>query len=123
MKPEDYPRLDARVVEGREVLIEDTRPCAVSATQLLGGLQAELLLACDAARTASGLARQCNATEEKVREALASLQSQKLLIEMEGHYASLPLLRNRPVRRQTGGAFAHAEIRETAGPELVLRLQ
>jgi ribosomal peptide maturation radical SAM protein 1 len=121
VRPEHYPKLDA-TVEGDELRIEDTRPCAVSAARLLSGLEARLLLACDTARTASGLAKECNATEEEVREGLASLQLQKLLIEMDGYYASLPLLRNRPVRRQTGGALASAEIRETAGPELLLRL-
>ena len=103
MKPEHYPKLDATVVEGDELRIEDTRPCAVSAVRLLSGLEAQLLLACDTARTASGLAKECNATEEEVREGLASLQLQKLLIEMDGHYASLPCSgTGRCVGRQEG---------------------
>jgi len=120
VKPEHYPKLDA-TIEGDEVRIEDTRPCALAAVQLLRRLEARLLLACDTARTVSGLAKDCHASAEEVLEGLASLQAQKLLIEMDGHYASLPVLRNRQVRRQAGGACASAEIRETAGPELLLR--
>ena len=122
LKPEQYAKLDATIGDGDEVLITDTRPCAVSGAHVLTGLDAQVLLTCDTSRTLAGLAKQCGTSEAEVRETLASLQSQKLLIEMEGHYGSLPVLRNRQARRQTGGTCAHAQVQQAAAPELVLRL-
>jgi ribosomal peptide maturation radical SAM protein 1 len=120
VKPEDYPKLDA-TIDGDTVVITDTRPCSVSDAHLLTGREAQMLLACDSSRTVSGLVRECQTTEREVRDALASLQSRKLMVEMDGHFGSLPVLRNRPARLQTGGTLEHAQVPEAAAAKFVLR--
>lgn len=122
VKPEDFPKLDATIVDGHDVLVADTRPCAVSSAHLLTGIEAQLLLACDTARTVSALARQYGTSESEARDALASLQSKRIVIEMAGQFGCLPVLRNRQARLQTGGTLAHAQVPETAAPELLLRV-
>src|SRR5262249_24342713 len=122
VKPEDFPKLDATIVDGDDVLITDTRPCGVSSSHLLRGIEAHLLLACDTSRTVSGLARQSKTGETEIRDTLASLQSKTIVIEMDGQFGSLPVLRNRQARLQTGGTLAHAQVSEAAAPEFLLRL-
>jgi ribosomal peptide maturation radical SAM protein 1 len=106
--PNEYPRLDAHAVGPNELIITDTRPCAPSPERRLRDLEAQLLLMCDSARTPSGMARQCGAGDEEISAALASLRSQKLVVEMDGQYASLPVLRSRHACQQLEGAYAHA---------------
>lgn len=82
---------------GPVCLINDTRPCAVAATHVLSGLAAKVCLLCDVSQTAASLAHKLSnvASEQEVCAHLKSLLIAKLMVEMEGHYLSLAVMRNR----------------------------
>ncbi|MEO8129958.1 MAG: hypothetical protein ABI822_22845, partial [Bryobacteraceae bacterium] len=122
MKPEDYARLDATIAENDDIVIHDTRPCASQSSRLVSGLEAEILLRCDTSQSAGGLTKSLGATDLDVRAALASLMEQKLMIEMDGQYGSLPVLRNRRQSGQIGAPVAHTQIQEPAAAESLLRI-
>jgi hypothetical protein len=122
LKPEEYPRLDATIVDQDDILITDTRPCAPMRSSLLSGVAAQVLLRCDTSQTVAGLARQMKTNEAEIRVALDSLRASKLVVEMEDHYTSLPVLRNRPAPRHTGESHAQAHIPETPAAQPLLRI-
>ena len=122
LTPDQYARLDATLVDDGDLLIADTRPCAPVPSRLVTGTPAHALLRCDTSQTAAGLARQMKTSEEEIRVALDSLRASKLVVEMEDHYTSLPVLRNRPALRHTGESHAHAYIPETAAAQPLLRI-
>jgi ribosomal peptide maturation radical SAM protein 1 len=82
---------------GPVCLINDTRPCALAATHVLSGLAARVYLLCDVAQTAANVAHKLSnvASEQEVCAHLKSLLVAKLMVEMEGHYQSLAVMRNR----------------------------
>jgi magnesium-protoporphyrin IX monomethyl ester (oxidative) cyclase len=80
--------------EGGTIRIRDTRPCAVAATHVLIGLDAEIYRACDAARSPSsvvdGLRRAAWAvTEDEVGAAVARLIDAKILARFGDRLLSL----------------------------------
>jgi ribosomal peptide maturation radical SAM protein 1 len=79
-----------------ELLLTDTRPCAVAAEHRLFGLGAQLYSLCDSGQKAETLVRKTGALMPNVQEELAGLQTRKLLLELDGHYLSLAVFRNRP---------------------------
>lgn len=107
--PENRPRLDlTQTDEG--VVVTDTRPCAVRHTHLLTGMPARVYLLCDAAQTQNTLARELGdqASTADLQEALKMLLADKLLIEMEGQYLSLAIIRDRITYQ--GTEVQHAPI-------------
>jgi ribosomal peptide maturation radical SAM protein 1 len=89
------PRLDAICAEG-ELLITDTRCVATAATHRLSGLAAQIYLQCDSAHSLAGLQRQFGLQPgNSISRILAELKDAKLIIEDEGHYLALAVLRNR----------------------------
>ncbi len=88
------PRLDL-FNAGDVVLISDTRACTVTNTHVLSGLRAAVCLACDSAHTPGALAGSLGLTEDQVRAELDALSAAKLMVEMEGSYLSLPVIRTR----------------------------
>ncbi len=84
------PHLDLRVA-GEEVVITDTRPCAVRPTHRLGGLTAKVLLQCDSVQSFNALRRAFGqqAGDAAVEKSLEKLVADKLLIEDGGRYLNL----------------------------------
>lgn len=123
IKTEDYPRLEATCLDGGGMLVTDTRPCAPVPSVVITGLEARVLLRCDSAQSFVGLVRffQPTADEERLRNALASLESQKLLVEMNGHYGALPVFRNRPAQSPIDAPHVHP-LPKTAPAESLLRI-
>jgi ribosomal peptide maturation radical SAM protein 1 len=90
------PQLD--LFQGGPVcLINDTRPCAVVRTHVLSGVAARIYLLCDASQTAANLVRKLNGvvSEHEVCAHLNSFLAAKLMVEMEGHYLTLAVMRTR----------------------------
>jgi ribosomal peptide maturation radical SAM protein 1 len=124
MRAENYAKLDATIKASDEVLITDTRRCAEERTRLLTGLEAQVLLRCDTAQTAAGLAKQLGRGEPDIRAALGSLIAAKLIVEMEAHFGSLPVWRNRPAvtAKPPGDLYAHVRTPEAKAAESLLRV-
>jgi ribosomal peptide maturation radical SAM protein 1 len=122
LQPEQYARLDATLMDDGDILIADTRPCATAKSRLLTGIAAQALLRCDTSQTVAGLARQIKTNEAEIRVALDSLRAWKLVVEMEDHYASLPVLRNRPAPRPTGESYVQAHIPQAPAAQPLLRI-
>jgi ribosomal peptide maturation radical SAM protein 1 len=93
---EKRPRLDL-FQTGSMVLIADTRACARRGSFVLTGLDAKIYLGCDTAQTPRSVARQLGGSfsEEDIRARLESLLGAHLMTEMDGHYLSLAVWRNR----------------------------
>jgi ribosomal peptide maturation radical SAM protein 1 len=122
IKKENYPRLDATHIDSGDILITDSRPCAPTSSRLVSGLDALVLAGCDSSRTVGGLTRRLDGTvaEADIRESLARLQADKLLVEMEGQYGSLPVFRNRPEEKFTGGLHALVQFPEAQAAQPLL---
>jgi hypothetical protein len=97
---EKRPRLDL-FQTGSIVLITDTRACARRGSFVLTGLDAKIYLGCDTAQTPRSLARQLgdSFSEEDIRARLKSFRDALLMVEMDGHYLSLAVWRNRAARK------------------------
>ena len=96
LAPSSRAQLDARCVDG-EILITDTRPCAIAAEHHLQGLDAQLYLRCDSAQTLAGLQqRTLSAPADDVAAHLQQLVARNLMVEIRGRYLSLAVLRSRP---------------------------
>jgi hypothetical protein len=85
-----HPRLDMRVTDG-DVVITDTRPCAVRRTHRLRGLEAKIYRQCDAVQSLNTLLRvfEPQASEAAVRRIIDKLVADKLMVEDEGKFLSL----------------------------------
>ena len=96
MEERTRPRLDAWLKEDT-ILISDDRACAVKSSHELSGSAAAVYLLCDTARSFAGLTRELagEVDSAEVREALLKLLAAKLMVEMDGHYLSLAVIRNR----------------------------
>ena len=91
------PQLIIKQDNGKEMTIIDTRPSAVSAKLTLKGLAYQIYSACDRVLTHSELRRtlhkqlQLHFTESEVKSALQYLQTQQILLELNGRLLSLAL--------------------------------
>lgn len=122
MKPENYAKLDAMLAENGDIVISDTRPCASAGSRLVTGLEAKILLRCDTGQTLAALAKGLDVPEPDVSRAIEALIEMKLLVEIDGHFASLPVQRNRPVFPPAGAPHAQTRIPETQASESLLRI-
>ena len=120
--PEEWPRLDLTQSEGG-VVITDTRPCAIQPTHLLTGLVARIYLLCDTAQTQNTLARELrdHTDAADIQPALEALLEAKLMIEMEGHYLSLAIIRDRIAKRGVEERHAPIHIEEAPTARSLLR--
>ncbi len=89
-------RLDAYEV-GNMLVIADTRPCATRPRHIFTGLAARVYHECDTAAKVPSLARRLLAPEEDIRNAIRRFLDEKLMVEMDGQFASLAVFRNREV--------------------------
>jgi magnesium-protoporphyrin IX monomethyl ester (oxidative) cyclase len=100
------PPLLRLVDSGSELIITDTRSCAVEKQHRLTGLTAQVYRACDQAVTPKSLLQALHpagATWAEVQPALAELRQRKLILELNGRFLSLavrepdrPLLKEHP---------------------------
>jgi len=100
-----HPRLDMRAA-GDDVVITDTRPCASHRTQRLRGLAAKIYRQCDAVHSLPTLLRvfDGHAHDADVREILAKLVANKLMVEDGGEFLSLALYQQGAGRQRVPSA-------------------
>ena len=93
---QDRPRLDL-VQHGKELIITDTRPCAVRRKHRLRGPRAKVYLYCDTIRRLDTIMREFgdHNSEAQIRKLLRSLLANKLMAEDNGNYLSLAIMHNR----------------------------
>jgi ribosomal peptide maturation radical SAM protein 1 len=93
----EHPRLDLYRVRGSACLAIDTRPCAVKPVHRLEGLEAEIYVRCDTARSVRALVRDFDGLtgEADIREALAKLVDARLMWQNGDRFIALALFRNR----------------------------
>jgi ribosomal peptide maturation radical SAM protein 1 len=89
-------KLDAWFDEVDSVCIKDTRDSSASNERELNGLAARLLFYCDSASTVETLARKAEVSASEVESVLEQLCRDRLLLEDEKQYLSLPVFRQRP---------------------------
>lgn len=101
------------------VLISDTRACAVKRTHILSGVAAKVYLLCDTSRTAVSVTSKLRdvASEHEISALLEKFVAAKLMIESDGHYLSLAVIRNRTHSAETGDP--PLEKRSQPAPALV----
>lgn len=122
--PEQRPRLDA-CFEEAAVNITDTRGLEGTEPSLqLTGLAAQLFRQCDSAHSLVHLQREFagTASEQEIKKSLEELAAAKLMIEMDGQYLSLAVIRNRPTRQQAEHNNVYSKIQQTEAPQQHLRL-
>jgi len=92
----DPPQLDA-YWKPDQVTLKDTRPVAIQPEHHLEGLAAELYMQCDSAQSLATLQRKFGADygAKAIEKTLNDCLEARLMIEMEGQYLGLGVLRNR----------------------------
>ena len=120
---EERPRLDAHF-DDRAVQITDTRPEAVAESHRLEGLAAELYLRCDSARSLNSLVKELAAKADAadILKKLEELVASKLMIEMDGQYLSLAVMRTRPQLAEPKSDHVYVKIQQTPAADSLLRL-
>lgn len=78
-------------------IIRDSRACAVKSSHVLTGAAAKIYLVCDAAQSVGSICRKLGSSvaESEIRVHLDQLMAAKLMVELEEHYLSLAIVRNR----------------------------
>ncbi len=123
IEPEQLPRLDASC-NGDAVTIKDTRPAALQSEHELAGLAAQLYLRCDAAQSLANLQREFSdvAEEQEIRRTLEQCIAAKLMIEMDGQYLSLAVMRNRAAPKPIEQQNVYSQIQQTPASNPLLHL-
>ncbi len=95
---EQQPRLEATWTAPDEVVIRDSRHCATEPSLHLSGVAAQVLAACDQARSLSGVARRLGsaAAAQTILSCLRDFVDCGHIVEMEGLFLTLAVMRNRP---------------------------
>jgi ribosomal peptide maturation radical SAM protein 1 len=100
------PRLDAEC-DDAGISIADTREVAVGERHRLDGLAAQLYVRCDSSQTPAGLESHFGAWQRsQIHDALERLLAARLMIEIDGHYLSLAVIRNRAAMQASGQTHA-----------------
>lgn len=91
-------KLDAWFESDEQVRISDSRDPAASYERELNGLPAKLLFYCDSAATLEALTRRAEFTEPaaEIEATLKQLCDDRLMLEDDKQYLSLPVFRQRP---------------------------
>jgi hypothetical protein len=110
------------VLEHGEILIIDTRDCAAAREHMLSGLDADVLMACDAGRSQAVLEQNLPETNGKIAEALSRLAEAKLIVQIDHKFLSLPVWRNRPASERGTEIDVRHPMSATAHPEPLLRI-
>lgn len=120
---EQQPRLDAEWLASDELVISDTRPCAMASSYHFSGLHARVYAACDSIQSNSSLVRAFgnDVTEGSIEGVLNHFIERKLMVEMESHYLSLAVVKNRS-SFMTGEWSDNIARHKTASSDALLRL-
>jgi ribosomal peptide maturation radical SAM protein 1 len=96
---EKRPRLDLFQMDSI-FLITDTRQCALKPSSILTGVGAKLYLACDTAQTPGSAARKIGnvVSPADAQDLMITFRDARLMAEMDGHFLSLAVWRNRSAR-------------------------
>jgi ribosomal peptide maturation radical SAM protein 1 len=120
---ENVPKLEANIGIDK-ITLTDTRAIATQASHQLTGLAAKIYMQCDSAQTLKNLHRQLGVetSEAEIKEVLDACLADKLMVEMDDHYLSLAVIRNRPTREKIEEENAYIQIQpaQTANPLLHL---
>jgi ribosomal peptide maturation radical SAM protein 1 len=118
------PRLDLTVLDHGEILVIDTRDCAVARENLLSKLDAQLLVACDTGQTQSFLKQEVavGVDDQAITDALNRLADAKLIVHIDNKFLSLPVWRNRPPAEMETEIDVRHSMPTTANPESLLRI-
>jgi ribosomal peptide maturation radical SAM protein 1 len=121
-KPEELPKLDAVATADGDVYITDTRPCAVQTNYRLQGVAGEIYRHCDAAKTGDQLHESLGGpvTLAEIASLLEELQSNKLIIQMDGRYLSLAVMRLDASQSAKATSDVDARITQTSAAESFL---
>jgi ribosomal peptide maturation radical SAM protein 1 len=92
---ETPPVLDAFENASGEFTIHDTRPCRVAAQHELKGLSGVLYALCDTAHALPALVRTTGRPAAELEPVLQDLLQRKLMLEIDGQYLSLAVMRRR----------------------------
>jgi magnesium-protoporphyrin IX monomethyl ester (oxidative) cyclase len=92
---ETPPVLDAFENASGEFTIHDTRPCRVAAEHELKGLPGVLYALCDTAHALPALVRTTGRPAAELEPVLQDLLQRKLMLEIDGQYLSLAVMRCR----------------------------
>jgi ribosomal peptide maturation radical SAM protein 1 len=97
-----HPRLDLRA-SGDDVVITDTRPCAVRRRYHLKGLAAKIYMQCDSVQSLDALLKRfpTQGSDAAVKKSLGTLVANKLMIKDEGKYLSLAVIQKAAGRRSS----------------------
>jgi ribosomal peptide maturation radical SAM protein 1 len=118
----DQPKLEAQWLAPDEAIVHDSRPSAADATLHVSGLPARILAACDQARSLSSLVRHLASGEAEADLAphLREFARRGLVIEMEGLFLTLAVMRNRGTMtlEDARDADVRADAAEAAEPLL-----
>jgi ribosomal peptide maturation radical SAM protein 1 len=95
------PRLDAYWNTGGFDIL-DTRLCAVADRDRLEGVEADIYNVCDSAQSFASLARKLESSyhPEAIIDALERLKRKRLVVEWEGQYLTLAVMRRRKTPEQ-----------------------
>ena len=120
--PDNCARLDAVCGEDT-ITITDTRAVAVANQHQLSSIAAQLYLYCDAARSLTAIYKNfCPVMgESEIRNLLDEALALKIMIEMDDHYLSLAIIRNRP-KKDKIEENVYTEIQKTPNPLPLLHL-
>jgi ribosomal peptide maturation radical SAM protein 1 len=120
--PSAQPVLDAAYSGIDEVVLTDTRPCAIRREHRLQGLKALIYYRCDTARTPESLARQSdiNATAAAVRGLLGEMADDRLVYQCGEKYLSLAVMRRRPPENHNGAEDVEFSLSSAANSEPLL---
>jgi ribosomal peptide maturation radical SAM protein 1 len=116
------PKLDLLLGDDGTAQVFDTRLCAVAAEHRLAGLDAQLLVACDAAKPRAALERQFAASHgpDAVGDGLERLVAARLVVKIDDQFLSLPVLRNRGSAATESLPDAHRQVPAPARSESLL---
>jgi hypothetical protein len=93
--PEAAPVLDAFENASGQFTIQDTRPCRGAAQHELKGLPGFLYALCDTAHALGALVRSTGRPAAELEPVLKDLVQRKLMLEIDGQYLSLAVMRRR----------------------------
>jgi len=114
-------KLDAWFSEIDSVRVHDSRDPAAPYEREWSGLAARLLFACDTASTVAGLARRPELpySADEIEATLNQLVRERLVLEDERHYLSLPVFRARPPAEDQRLANAYITAKASAADALL----
>ena len=114
-------KLDAWFAKPDSVRVSDTRDSSAPYERELNGLPARLLFHCDTAATIDNLTRRPELADSaaEIESTLKQLCADRLMLEDEKHYLSLPVFRQRPAENDQHLSNAYITAKATTADPLL----